>query len=175
MFYPYNKTIKSITTVDKNKKIIESYNNQSKLESKVQFVNNKLDGLTIRYNYNGLLAEETEYKNGYKNGESKVYFNSGTINSITNYKNDTIHGLVTKYYEIGTIQSKENFIKNYKFGKCEYYFKSGKTSAVYIYDTVIVNNGSKKNKSSVNSVLDGKCQTWYESGNKKNSRELLAR
>ena len=88
LFYPYNKTIKSITTVDKNKKIIESYNNQSKLESKVQFVNNKLDGLTIRYNYNGLLAEETEYKNGYKNGESKVYFNSGTINSITNYKNE---------------------------------------------------------------------------------------
>ena len=167
LFYPYNKTIKSITTVDKNKKIIESYNNQSKLESKVQFVNNQLDGLTIRYNYNGLLAEETEYKNGYKNGESKVYFNSGTINSITNYKNDTIHGFVTKYYEIGTIQSKESFTKNYKFGKCEYYFKSGKPSAVYIYDTVIVNNGSKKNKSSVNSVLDGKCQTWYESGNKK--------
>lgn len=173
LFYPYNKTIKSITTVDKNKKIIESYNNQSKLESKVQFVNNKLDGLTIRYNYNGLLAEETEYKNGYKNGESKVYFNSGTINSITNYKNDTINGLVTKYYEIGTIQSKENFTKNYKIGKCEYFYKSGKSSAIYTYDTITINNGTKKSKPTINSILNGKSKTWYESGNKKTEENYL--
>ena len=172
LFRGPNKEIASITTTKKNKKTIVRYHNQKKIASEENYLNDKLHGLVKKYNYGGILEEETEYKEGKKNGYSKEFYGNSTIKAFHTYKNDTLHGLQIKYYDIGTFQSKENYVNGQRIGICEYYFKSGKISGQHSYDTTYQEKGSKKEKTIV-SELDGRSQVWYESGYQKSDDNYI--
>lgn len=167
LFRGTSRFIESITITNKNKKTIIRYGNQNKIISRENYLDDKLHGLKSTYtNYNENIEEETEYKNGKKNGVSKEYNTNGVIKSTSEYKNDTLNGIMIKYYDIGTIQSKDTYVKGIKLGKSEYYYKSGKPAAKYTNDTTMVAFGKNKEKK-VNQVHTGNSQTWYESGFKK--------
>ncbi|MBA3971487.1 MAG: toxin-antitoxin system YwqK family antitoxin, partial [Bacteroidetes bacterium] len=173
LFRGTSRFIEKITITDKNKKTVIQYSNQNKIVFRENYVDDKLHGLKSAYNnYNGNLEEETEYKNGRKNGSSKEYSSNGIIRSSSEYKNDTLQGVQIKYYDIGTIQSKETYVKGIKLGKSEYYFKSGNPSAKYTNDTTMVAYGKNKEKK-VTQVSSGSKQTWYESGFKKEEENYI--
>ncbi|MFL5754519.1 MAG: toxin-antitoxin system YwqK family antitoxin, partial [Bacteroidia bacterium] len=166
---PNSRNVQSITKTRKGLKTITRYTYQNKVESQESFLNDKLHGIIKKYN-NGVLIEETEYKQGLKNGSSKIYDTKGVLKLNSRFINDTLNGVMTKYSELGTVLLKENYSGGYKTGKSEMYYKSGKLSFECYYDTL---SSGKKTPKQFTSVKNGRSRSWYESGYRKTEENYL--
>jgi antitoxin component YwqK of YwqJK toxin-antitoxin module len=58
-----------------------------------------LDGLCSYFNSDGRIKERTYYKQGIKNGTSKIYYPNRSYKSVINYKDGDIDGMVDIYAE----------------------------------------------------------------------------
>lgn len=78
------------------------YDKSGKPEREMQFKNGKLNGIYKSY-YKGVLAEETNYVNGRKEGASKRYdSNTGALSVDKVYKNDEVESYKS-YYPNGKV------------------------------------------------------------------------
>lgn len=84
----------------------------------------KLEGLRAVFYSNGKPAEETMYKNDLKNGPYKKYAENGIIIEESNYKNGQFDGpAVFRDADTGTIISKGKFVNGKKMGIWQFYEK----------------------------------------------------
>ena len=132
-------------------------------------------GVEVDYYHHVGMHEETEYKNGKKDGRYAWYDVYGKVGSEINYKNGKMDGLYIYWDENGN-QKKEQYFKDdkehgsyiswYENGQKEIdaNYKDGELDGSYIswYE-----NGKKKLEQNYKSgTLDGVSTWWHENGNK---------
>ena len=74
----------------------------------------------------GILQEESTYKDGYLDGPFKSYYPNGNLMEEGMYKNGVPHGLIRTYYENGQIANESNVINGQFSGLVKSYYPSGK-------------------------------------------------
>jgi antitoxin component YwqK of YwqJK toxin-antitoxin module len=96
------------------------YDEQSKLISSEQYKNGKKEGSSKVYFPNGNLSEEINYVDDKKNGFNKKLYDSGQLKLQQIYKMGLLEGLSTTYYPNKTEAAKG-------------YYKNGNKNHVWIY------------------------------------------
>ena len=84
-----------------------------KVESRVSFVNEILEGTSFWYFENGNIKFEKNYSNGKINGLVKSFYKSGLIKDEIRYSNGMLHGVSREYYDNGGLAK----VKTYEFGQ----------------------------------------------------------
>jgi antitoxin component YwqK of YwqJK toxin-antitoxin module len=96
------------------KMIVEHYNDEGKLE-----------GVRTVYYKNGLVAEETNYKDGKLEGESKWFSENKMLLRQSVYREGELNGKTINYDSDGNKTSEGNYTNDKKSG-IWYYYESGK-------------------------------------------------
>jgi antitoxin component YwqK of YwqJK toxin-antitoxin module len=84
------------------------------------YINNKLNGVNIRYYKNSNIWIKSYYKDNKKEGKCVKYYENGNIESECNYKNDKLNKECFGFNENGIINVKYNY-KNGKLKRVKYY------------------------------------------------------
>jgi antitoxin component YwqK of YwqJK toxin-antitoxin module len=128
--YYLNKKIAKITTYsnqERNRNVI-NYTETGEVIYQANFINNQLEGL-VKSIPKGreVYWDETNYKNGKKEGESKTfYLPKKNIRSIEFYKQGVLNGKSETYYENGKIKAKGNYKEGNRVGNWYFYDENGK-------------------------------------------------
>lgn len=102
------------------------YHNKSKnIMTRENYVDDKLDGKVTTYYPNGKITQETDYKNGIKEGLDNYYSSDGVLLKKLPYTNDQIHGQVLYYDAYGNLVIEGSYKNGKKHGLWKYY-KDGK-------------------------------------------------
>ncbi|MFN8134362.1 MAG: hypothetical protein U0Z17_03735 [Bacteroidales bacterium] len=129
----------------------------------------------VKYFKDGTLSEVCYKKNGKLNGRFEAYFPNGQLRSSGIFKNGEMDGKWKYWYMDGTILS----IQEYKYGRLISLNSWDKNSIQTLKDGTGVAllyylNGNVMSRSEYKDcVLDGKTETWFESGNKESKRIIL--
>ena len=83
--------------------IVKTYFSTGKVESRVAFVGEVLEGTSYWYFGNGYIKTEKNYSNGKLNGLIRNYYDSGLLKDEIRYSNGMLHGVSRKYYENGAL------------------------------------------------------------------------
>ncbi|MEN4052191.1 MULTISPECIES: toxin-antitoxin system YwqK family antitoxin [Sulfurimonas] len=101
------------------------YNDNGDIKSKVNFSNDKENGLYTSYYANGQEKLVVHYKNGQKVGIQKIYYDNGQLGSQVNYVNGKREGVLTEWDFTGYKSSEVFYKNNYKVGVKKYFDKNG--------------------------------------------------
>jgi antitoxin component YwqK of YwqJK toxin-antitoxin module len=88
--------------------------------------NGKKTGLWVRKQKRGGLIDETEYKNGEKNGTRKTYGDDDVIEKIETYKDDDLNGVTTEYIH-GKPANEHTYADGLRDGPFKTWYEDGKT------------------------------------------------
>jgi antitoxin component YwqK of YwqJK toxin-antitoxin module len=124
----------------------ERFYENRQLELKENYLDNKLHGLSIYWDSNGVkkaelnyskgllngylrrwynenqMQMEISYKDGKENGIETTWYPNGNVKSQNSFKNGLLHGSVKKWYEGNIIEFEENYSDNLKDSiQLEYY------------------------------------------------------
>ena len=94
--------------VKKNGEFI-SYYNDGKILSRINYIQNILDGNWIEFYRNGNLLIKKIYKNGELEGEYIDYYSFGQILSRRFYVNNKLDGIYEEFYKNGQLHIKKNY------------------------------------------------------------------
>ena len=93
--------------------VVETYSIRGILEEKTEFKDGKKNGISKIYYPNGKLASEASFKDNIQVGVQKDYYENGKVKYEFSYKNGQIDGVAKEYYPNGKIKVEEP----YKNGK----------------------------------------------------------
>jgi len=85
------------------------------------YVDGKLEGLIVTYYTNNKVTEETEYKNGIKEGVNNYYSPQGVLLKKLHNKDDQLNGPATYYDAYGNIVIIGQYKNGKKHGPWKYY------------------------------------------------------
>ena len=91
--------------------IKRSYFTNGNIEYEVEYINDKLDGLSRVWLEDGTLISESEYSNGQPHGIWIQYHPNGSMKYEVYYEYGEKTGDEKWFYENGQIQSKQTFIR----------------------------------------------------------------
>ena len=126
-FHP-NKRVKDSLYYHPNSPRVDAvtFHTNGKKASEGIFINKVKDGKWLYYNNSGKLIAEDYYKNGKKNGVSKLYSSQdGTLLKEEPWENDVLHGEYREYYTTGQLRLKWNYKKGKIDGQYESYYVNG--------------------------------------------------
>ncbi|WP_034259530.1 toxin-antitoxin system YwqK family antitoxin [Aequorivita capsosiphonis] len=101
------------------------HKNANEVMTREYYENGKLHGKVTTYYPNGKITEETDYKNGIKEGEDNYYSPDGVLLKKLLYKNDELHGEATYFDAFGNVIIEGYYKNGKKYGLWKYY-KDGK-------------------------------------------------
>jgi antitoxin component YwqK of YwqJK toxin-antitoxin module len=134
--------------------IVKSCNSSTgKIVSKKSYVSGILEGLSYKYNKNGLLSFKKKYDSGVLHGGVIHYYADGTTKSKENYASGKLDGEVVKYHENGVQKSLENYSSGNQDGTQKFFFSNGKVMELYFCNS----DGNK----------EGLHKSYYKKGTKK--------
>jgi antitoxin component YwqK of YwqJK toxin-antitoxin module len=120
------------------------------------------------YYPNGTLKEEYSMVNGKFNGKYKAFYSNGKLQAIGEFYNGKMNGIWQYYYDSGRKQSIQEY-SNGKIVNINFWGKNGEQQIKEGNGVAIKYYKSEQIESIMsyrNSVLDGKCETWYPNGKK---------
>jgi antitoxin component YwqK of YwqJK toxin-antitoxin module len=126
-FHP-NKRVKDSLYYHPNSPKVDAvtFHTNGKKASEGVFINKIKDGKWLYYNNDGKLIAEDNYKNGKKNGISKLYSSQdGTLLKEEPWENNVLHGEYKEYYTTGQLRLKWNYKKGKIDGPYESYYVNG--------------------------------------------------
>ena len=97
------------------------HKSSEKVMTREFYKNGKLEGLKVTYYENDQITEETEYKNGVKNGIDNFYSPEGVQIKKLLYKNDVLHGPAYYFDSNGSIILEGNYKDGKKDGIWKHY------------------------------------------------------
>jgi len=103
------------------------------LESTGRYVDNKLEGIYIRYHHNGMMADSGYYKKGKLTGHRLGWHSNGFLSDSSLVKNDSIT-IDAAWFDNGNISDYGYYINDKKHGQWNYFHKNGKPAAIEIND-----------------------------------------
>jgi antitoxin component YwqK of YwqJK toxin-antitoxin module len=102
------------------------------IREEAHYKNGKKDGVTKLYNKKGVLRGEFNFKNGKQEGLSKTYHSTGELFKEIMFKNGKLEGINKEYTKDGKILFEANFKDDKPDGKTtRYHPDGGKTIAIY--------------------------------------------
>jgi len=122
IYYQNGKEVARVITYDIGDKAGDKFNGIKKTTGKIP------DGIVKHYTSKRLFGEEN-YKDGLRNGPSKVYWLSEPgqkLMWLTNYKNGKLDGLNVNYYRNGSIHTIQYFENGIEKGDIKTYNEVGK-------------------------------------------------
>ncbi len=126
-FYPDGKLKALSRFSEKGKKssTVSFYKNGLKMASGI-YLNEKKDSIWQFFNeYDGGLVSEESYKNGLKEGMSKIFNPSGTLSEHFYYKNGQKSGLWEQFYLDSHLKLRGAYLNGEKHGTLNIYYNSG--------------------------------------------------
>lgn len=121
----------TINIVDKNMRKQNQWayfydDNRSQIKMTGEFVNNKRDGLWIKYYKNGNRKNEVTYENGKPKGPARFYYENGNIQEEGNWQVKYWVGDYRYYHENGILSYEFHFDQQgSRTGEQNYYFETG--------------------------------------------------
>jgi antitoxin component YwqK of YwqJK toxin-antitoxin module len=116
----------------KNGNSLNFYANDN-LESAGRYIDNKLEGIYIRYHHNGMIADSGFYKAGKLTGHRIGWHSNGFMSDSSFVKNDSIT-IEIEWFDNGNISQYGYYLHGKKNGQWNYFHKNGNTAAVEIND-----------------------------------------
>ena len=104
---------------------IEVYKRDGVVMKEVNYKNGIKDGLTKVYYNAATVREEIPYVNGKKNGISKWYYEDRNLFRTTPYENDTINGEQMQYYKNGKIRARIKYVDGKRVPAIDEYQNDG--------------------------------------------------
>lgn len=90
--------------------------------------NGKKTGVWEKREEDGLIIDQSEYKNGERNGKRKSFFNDNTVSKIQTYKDDKLNGITTEYnYKTHNLERETTYVDGREEGPFKVYYEDGKT------------------------------------------------
>lgn len=90
--------------------------------------NGKKTGVWISKNMDGSLTDESEYKNGERDGKRKSFFVDNTVSKIQTYKAGELNGITTEYnYKTHKLEYETTYVDGRREGPFKVYHEDGKT------------------------------------------------
>jgi antitoxin component YwqK of YwqJK toxin-antitoxin module len=105
------------------------------------YVNDVLDGLTVRWHENGEVREEGQFKNGEACGTWVNWFESGIKHMERVFEHDKANGPATSWFENGQTSSTGSFLQNLPEGEWSQWYESGQLRSAGFY-----NKGKKQGR-----------------------------
>lgn len=93
----------------------------------------ELHGESITYFENGIMAEKLQYQNDKLNGMCEWYTKNGNLFKSSEFRNDELHGLAKTYNEKGELIIEGAYQSDLRTGIWKYY-ENGKLSEERLYD-----------------------------------------
>lgn len=126
----YDNNIKMselIYSQDGNSADAITYHTNGFIASSGKYIAQQKTGIWKFYSFNneGLLINEEEYNNNFRNGVSVKYYPDGTPAEKIHYKNDIREGEWTQYHENGKIFIRSTYTNGKLNGKFEAWFDNG--------------------------------------------------
>lgn len=89
--------------------------------------NGKKTGVWITGSKSGKIIDESEYKNGERNGDRKSFFGDNTVEKIQRYKNDKLNGVTIEYGKTNKVERETTYVNGRKDGPFKTYYPDGKS------------------------------------------------
>jgi len=109
------------------------YDDKHHVKSKVNFDNNKENGLYTSYFDNEKVKLTVHYVAGEKDGIQKMYYDNGQLGSTVNYNIGRREGVMTEWDVEGFKSSEVFYKRNYKVGIKKYFDHEGKVTFTQEY------------------------------------------
>lgn len=126
-YYPGGK-LKAVSMFSENGKrssTVSYYKNGLKMASGC-YLNEKKDSIWQFFNeYDGGLVSSETYKNGIREGVSKIFYADGSVSETFNYKNGLKSGLWEQFYLDGKLKLRGSFVNGEKQGSLTIFYNSG--------------------------------------------------
>ncbi len=103
------------------------------LESTGRYLDNKLEGVYIRYHNNGMMADSGYYKADKLRGNRIGWHPNGFMSDSSFVKNDSVT-TEAEWFDNGNISAYGYYLHGKKNGQWNYFHKNGKPAAVEIND-----------------------------------------
>lgn len=130
--------------------LLRDYYENGNIREESEYKDGYRDGKSKEYTRDGNLREELEYKRGKIDGIRRMYYDSGKLEMYQEWKDDELHGISKHYFESGNIRYESTDIKGKKDGVIKFYYENGKVSS----ETEMKNGKS-----------EGKYRSYYPNGN----------
>ncbi len=108
---------------------------------KCYYTNGHIDGISIKYHWNGELAEKLEYKEGVKSGEWKQYYTDGILSLESSYLNDKLNGEFRSWHTNGSKEITGQYRNDVRIGLWHFFNIDGTLRREIKY-----NNGIPENR-----------------------------
>jgi len=134
-FYPDGKikTISVYSDHGKRAKTISNFPNGMKMATG-NYLNEKKDSIWQFFSQNdGTLVSEEEYRDGIRNGISRIFFLQGGVAQILTWKDGVREGPWEEYYSDGKVKAIGTYRNNEKEGAFRAFYLSGKPILVGQY------------------------------------------
>ncbi|MCB9260714.1 MAG: TonB family protein [Ignavibacteriales bacterium] len=102
-----------ISNISAQNGTVKTYHMSGKVESRIAFVDDILEGTSYWYYENGNIRTEKNYSNGKLNGLTKNFYPTGLLKDEIRYSDGMLHGVSRRFYENGALAE----VKNYEFGE----------------------------------------------------------
>ena len=100
-----------------------------KLESTGTYIDNKREGIYIRYHYNGMMADSASYRNDKPIANRFSWHTNGFMADSIFTKNDSTT-VEVQWFDNGNLSEYGYYINNKKHGKWNYFHKNGTQAAI---------------------------------------------
>ncbi|MBS0010055.1 MAG: hypothetical protein KFF49_01510 [Bacteroidales bacterium] len=99
-----------------------------------------IEGMRLKYHWNGEIAEKLEFENGVKSGAWKQYFTDGTLSLQATYINGKLNGEFRSWHTNGKQEITGSYIKDLRNGRWLFYNTDGTVRKEIIYNYGIPEN-----------------------------------
>lgn len=102
-----------------------SYDEDGVLFEESQYRNGVLDGTRKIYFPDGGIEISENYEKGQIAGLYETYYNNGQVNLVAEYVDGKMEGIVKRYYETGELMEEVTFVANEENGPFREFYKNG--------------------------------------------------
>jgi hypothetical protein len=123
--------IDSISLTDTGFTGIKQYMSGNQISVETTFKNGVKEGLTKMYYQSGNLSHTSWYRNGLKEDTGKWYYEEGQLFRATPYNRDTIDGIQIQYFRTGNIKARIGYKKGLRTFFIQEFDMNGKLASGY--------------------------------------------
>lgn len=113
---------------------------ENTLLGRANYLNDKREGESTKYHWNGNLAEKTFYLNDNRAGTWVQYYTDGTLALTGNYSSGKLNGHFEAYNTDGTKMLSGNYRNDTRDGEWQFYDGSGNINSTIFYNMGVARN-----------------------------------
>jgi antitoxin component YwqK of YwqJK toxin-antitoxin module len=136
VYFPNTEKIQQVVEFKDGKRIgeLKEYYRNGNLKVRQYYKNDTLNDSAFFYHENGNIQYIQYLKNFKKEGTWKKFNEQGKLYEEINFRDDYLEGVSTKYtYRTGRLLQRLNYVSGMKEGKQQFFYNNGKPKAILYY------------------------------------------